>query len=223
MTAQNLHDRAVVLAEDNALLREGLKAILATGGWHVVHAVDNADDIADAITRHTPDVLITDVRMPPHLGADGLRAAAAARKAHPRLPVMVLSQYVERSYVSQLVDSSSQAGFGYLLKDRVAHVHDFLGSISRVHAGGSAIDPLVVSQLIQHASSPLKRLTARELDVLALIAEGLSNQAIANRLFVSEPAVVKHVGNILTKLDLPPDGNQNRRVMAVLAYLNHNP
>ncbi|MEL4357606.1 MULTISPECIES: response regulator transcription factor [unclassified Luteococcus] len=213
--------RRIILAEDNALLREGLKAVLSTGGWQVIHAVDSADDIAPAVDEHLPDMLITDVRMPPHRGADGLRAAAAVRQAHPRLPVLVLSQYVERSYVSQLVDASSRAGFGYLLKDRVAHVHDFLDCLARVHAGGSAIDPLVVSQLIQHASNPLARLTPRELDVLALIAEGLSNQAIASRLFVSEPAVVKHVGNILTKLDLPPDGAQNRRVMAVLAYLDH--
>lgn len=211
---------SVVLAEDNALLREGLQAVLAAGGWQVCASVGDADSIAAAVMSHEPDLLVTDVRMPPHLGADGLKAAAQLRAERPDLPVVVLSQYVERSYVADLM-TSSRAGFGYLLKDRVAHVGDFLDSLRRVHAGGTAIDPLVVSQLMKGAADPLNRLTAREREVLSLVAEGLSNQAIASRLFVSEPAVVKHVGNILMKLDLPQHGDHNRRVMATLVYL-HN-
>lgn len=211
--------RTIVLAEDNALLREGLTAVLAAGGWGVAATVAAADDVAPAVERYRPGVLVTDVRMPPHQGADGLRAAAEIRAAQPELPVVVLSQYVERSYVTELLATASRAGFGYLLKDRVAHVADFLESLARVHGGGTAIDPLVVSQLIHAANDPLNRLTPRELEVLGLVAEGLSNQAIAARLVVSEPAVVKHVGNILMKLDLPPDDDQNRRVMAVVAYL----
>lgn len=212
----------VVLAEDNALLREGLQAVLTAGGWQVVATVADADAIGPAVDAQRPALLVTDVRMPPNLGADGLRAAAAVRATHPTLPVVVLSQYVERSYVAELVGSGSRAGFGYLLKDRVAHVADFLDSLKRVHAGGTAIDPLVVGQLIKGSHDPLERLTARELEVLALLAEGLSNQAIAARLVVSEAAVVKHVGNILMKLDLPPHDDQNRRVMAVLTYLQRD-
>lgn len=209
----------VLLAEDNALLREGLHAILTGGGMDVVDTVADADALVDSADRLGPDIVVTDVRMPPHLGADGLRAVARIRADHPELPVIVLSQYVERSYVTDLLDTTSRAGFGYLLKDRVSHVTEFLDTIRRVHAGGTALDPTVVSQLLRAPSHPLTRLTPREHEVLALLAEGLSNQAIASRLFVSEFAVVKHVGNILTKLDLPPDDDQNRRVMAVLTYL----
>ncbi|MBC2933056.1 response regulator transcription factor [Nocardioides sp. zg-1228] len=209
----------VVLAEDNALLREGLKAILSMGELDVVDTVADADALTASAERHRPDILITDVRMPPHLGADGLRAATRLRERRPDLPVIVLSQYVERSYVTDLLDSASGAGFGYLLKDRVTQVAEFLATIHRVHAGGTALDPLVVTQLLRTTTHPLTRLTPREREVLALLAEGLSNQAIASRLFVSEFAVVKHVGNILMKLDLPPDDDHNRRVMAVLAYL----
>lgn len=211
----------VVLAEDNALLREGLRAVLSMGGFDVVASVADAPSVEPAVDEHRPDLLVTDVRMPPHEGADGLRAAARVRAAHPGIAVVVLSQYVERNYVSELLHSTSRAGFGYLLKDRVAHVAEFTDSLHRVLAGGTAIDPLVVGQLITRAEDPLGRLTTREREVLALVAEGLSNQAIAARLVVSEPAVVKHVGNILMKLDLPPDDEQNRRVMAVLTYLQH--
>lgn len=209
----------VVLAEDNALLREGLTAVLAAGGFEVLQAVPDADALLAAVPELRPDLVVTDVRMPPHEGADGLRAATRLRADRPELPVVVLSQYVERSYVGDLIESASQAGFGYLLKDRVAQVADFLDTLRRVHAGGTAIDPLVVTQLLKSRRDPLTRLTQREREVLALLAEGLSNQAIAGRLVVSEAAVVKHVGNILMKLDLPPGEDHNRRVMAVLRYL----
>lgn len=209
----------VVIAEDNALLREGLAGLLDRGGFRVLAAVGNADELLRACRALAPDLVITDVRMPPDHRAEGLAAAVLLRAENPDLPVMVLSQYVEQSYVADLLDSSGRAGIGYLLKDRVSDVAEFGETLRRVHAGGTAVDPEVIGQLLRRRRDPLERLTAREREVLAEMAQGHSNAAIARRLFVSDAAVVKHIGNIMMKLDLPPNDDQNRRVAAVLAYL----
>jgi DNA-binding NarL/FixJ family response regulator len=169
-----------------------------------------------------PDLVITDVRMPPGFRSEGLTAAMTLRQENPDLPVVVLSQYVEVSYVADLLDSAGGAGIGYLLKDRVSNVRDFADTLRRVHDGGTAVDPAVITQMLKRRRDPLERLTAREREVLAVMAEGHSNAAIARRLFISDAAVVKHIGNILMKLDLPPNDDQNRRVAAVLAYLRDN-
>lgn len=163
--------------------------------------------------------MITDVRMPPGFRAEGLTAAVALRASHPELPVVVLSQYVEQSYVAQLLDSAGGAGIGYLLKDRVSDVTEFADTMRRVQSGGTAVDPAVINQMIGRRHNPIDRLTPREREVLAVMAEGQSNSGIAERLFISEAAVVKHVGNVMMKIDLPPEDDRNRRVVAVLAYL----
>lgn len=209
----------IVLAEDNTLLREGLQALLERNGFIVAAAVGTADELIDAVHSTSPDLVVTDVRMPPDFRSEGLTAAVKLRNEDPSLPVVVLSQYVEQSYVADLLDSAGGVAVGYLLKDRVSDVIDFADTLRRVQAGGTAVDPSVISQLISRRRDPLERLTPREMEVLAVMAEGQSNASIARRLFISNAAVVKHVGNILMKLDLPPNDDQNRRVAAVLAYL----
>jgi len=208
----------IVLAEDALLLREGLVSILERAGHTVTAAVGDADALVVAVRHDPPDVVITDVRMPPDHTDEGLRAAAAVRADHPSVGIVVLSQYVADAYLPALLESST-GGVGYLLKDRVGHVTEFLQSVDRVAAGGTVVDPEVVRQLLsrRRGDGPLARLTARETEVLALMAQGLTNPSIASQLFVSEAAVRKHVGNIFAKLPLDPDGD--RRVQAVLTYL----
>ncbi|MBJ2122609.1 response regulator transcription factor [Arthrobacter sp. MSA 4-2] len=211
----------VVIAEDNALLREGLQVLLERNGFVVAAAVDTGEKLIAAGRDAAPDLVVTDVRMPPTFRSEGLVAAVRLREGNPSLPVVVLSQYVEQSYVAELLDSAGGAGIGYLLKDRVSDVADFVDTLRRVHAGGTAVDPAVISQMIRRHRDPLAGLTPREREVLAVMAEGHSNGAIARRLFVSEAAVVKHIGNVMMKLDLPPNDDQNRRVAAVLTYLRN--
>lgn len=208
----------IVLAEDSPLLRAGVEAVVARGGHQVVASVGDGDALVDAVRATGPDLVITDVRMPPTNTDEGLRAAAALRRDDARLPVMVLSQYVSVAYLDQLLAGGGR-GVGYLLKDRVAHVGHFLGAIADVAAGRTIIDPEVVGALVggAAASGPIAALTPRERDVLALMAEGRTNSAIAEELFVSEAAVRKHVGGIFAKL--PLHEGEDRRVSAVLAYL----
>lgn len=213
----------VVLAEDSALMREGLTGLLSRFGHRTVAAVGDADEVAGAVARERPDLLITDVRMPPRHADDGLRAALALRRDDPALPVLVLSQYVEQSYAAQLLDSGDGAGVGYLLKDRVGAVTSFVEAAARVATGGTVVDPEVVRQLIRRRHDPLSRLSAREREVLELMAEGRSNAELAAALYLSDPAVQKHIRAIFTKLDLPADAEGHRRVLAVLAYLRHRP
>ncbi|QNP72161.1 response regulator transcription factor [Streptomyces roseirectus] len=209
----------VVLAEDSVLLRDGLSALLARFGHEVVAAVGDADALLAAVREEAPDVVVTDVRMPPGFQDEGLRAAVRLREERPGLPVLVLSQYVQRAYAGDLLDSGDGAGVGYLLKDRVGQVEEFVAALTEVAGGGTVVDPEVVRQLLRRRRDPLARLTSREREVLALIAEGRSNAAIARELVVSEAAVGKHIGSILAKLDLPPAEDAHRRVLAVLAFL----
>ncbi|MCO1598956.1 response regulator transcription factor [Micromonospora sp. RHAY321] len=213
----------VVLAEDEVLLREGLVALLTRFDFAVCAAVGSAPELLDAARTHRPDLVLTDIRMPPGRRDDGLRAAVALRAERPELPVVVLSQYVQTGYAAALLDSGDGQRVGYLLKDRVAEVTEFVDTLRRVTAGGTAIDPDVVRQLLHRPRDPLAALSAREREVLALLAEGRSNASIAARLHVTEAAVGKHVGNILLKLDLPPSDDTNRRVLAVLTYLRADP
>jgi DNA-binding NarL/FixJ family response regulator len=210
----------VVVADDSVLLREGLIRLLTENGHDVVAAVGDGPSLVTAIETHRPDISVVDVRMPPSNTDEGLRAAVEARRRVPRSPVLVLSQYVEVSYADDLL-ADGAGGVGYLLKDRVAGITDFLDALHRVAAGGMVLDPEVVSQLLvrRRRDDPLRELTPREQDVLALMAEGRSNANIARTMVVSDGAVEKHVRNIFTKLVLPPDDEQNRRVLAVLAYL----
>ena len=210
----------IVLAEDSVLLREGLVRLLSEAGHAVVAAVDHADALVPAVTEHRPDVAIVDVRMPPTFTDDGLRAAVAARAAAPGLGVLVLSQYVEESYARDLL-ADGRGGVGYLLKDRVQDLDSLDDALTRVAGGGTALDPDVVAQLLvaRRTTDPLAALTAREREVLGLMAEGRSNAAIADALVVSPGAVEKHVGNVFTKLDLPPSDSDHRRVLAVLTWL----
>ncbi|KHL18577.1 DNA-binding NarL/FixJ family response regulator [Mumia flava] len=210
----------VVIAEDLALLRDGLTRLLEANGLEVVAAVDNAPSLAKALGELSVDVAVVDVRMPPTFTDEGLRVAIDAREARPGLPVLVLSQYVEQLYARELL-ASGDGAVGYLLKDRVADVERFVDAVRQVAAGGTVLDPEVVARLMSRAQpgGPVDRLTEREREVLALMAEGRSNTAIAARLFVTEKAVAKHTANIFAKLDLPVSGDDNRRVLAVLAYL----
>jgi DNA-binding NarL/FixJ family response regulator len=210
----------VVVADDSVLLREGLIRLLTENGHDVVAAVGDGPSLVAAIETHRPDVSVVDVRMPPSNTDEGLRAAVDARRRVPRSPILVLSQYVEVSYADDLLADGAGA-VGYLLKDRVAAITDFLDALDRVASGGMVLDPEVVSQLLvrRRRDDPLRALTPREQDVLALMAEGRSNTNIARTMVVSDGAVEKHVRNIFTKLMLPPDDEQNRRVLAVLAYL----
>jgi DNA-binding NarL/FixJ family response regulator len=211
----------IVIAEDSAVIRAGLTEILTDRGYEIVAAVGDAEALKDAVAAEKPDVAIVDVRMPPSHTDEGLRAAIAIRRDHPGVGILVFSQYIETRYAADLLAGRSSGGVGYLLKDRVANVAEFTDAITRIAAGGTALDPEVVSGLLnasRHAST-LGTLTAREQDVLALMAEGRSNSAIAERIFVSERAVEKHISNIFTKLNLPPSDSDHRRVLAVLAYL----
>jgi DNA-binding NarL/FixJ family response regulator len=211
----------VVIAEDLALLRDGLTRILDAFGFEVVEAVDNGPSVLPALTRHRPDVAVIDVRLPPTFTDEGLQAAIQARAQLPGLPILVLSQHVEQLYARELL-SDRGGGVGYLLKDRVSNVGQFIDAVRRVADGGTVMDPEVVSQLLARnaAAEPLQELTAREREVLGLMAEGRSNAAIAARLFITEKAVSKHINNIFSKLGMPPSEDDNRRVLAVLAYLN---
>ncbi|MGW2516038.1 response regulator [Streptomyces sp. NPDC001617] len=201
------------------LLREGLIGLLARCGHEVVAAVGDAGALVAAVEEHTPDIVVTDVRMPPGFQDEGLHAAIRLRESRPALPVLVLSQYVQRTYAAELLDSGDGTAVGYLLKDRVGQVEEFVDALCEVADGGTVLDPEVVRQLLRRRRDPLERLTPREREVLALIAEGRSNGAIARELVVSEAAVGKHIGAILAKLDLPPADGTHRRVLAVLAYL----
>ncbi len=211
----------VVLAEDLALLRDGLIRLLEANDFEVVEAVDNGPSLQRALTTHRPDVAVVDVRLPPTFTDEGLRAAIAARAEIPGLPVLVLSQYVEQLYARELLAERTE-GTGYLLKDRVADVDEFTDAVRRVAAGGSALDPAVVSLLVgrRREQDPLADLTPREREVLELMAEGRSNAAIAARMFITEKAVSKHTNSIFARLGLPPSEDDNRRVLAVLTYLN---
>ena len=212
----------VVIAEDAVLLRSGVQRLLADEGIETVAAVDTGDALLDEVREHRPELAIVDVRMPPTFTDEGLRAALRAREILPGLPVLVLSQYVEESYAIELL-SGGAGGVGYLLKERVADVGDFLDAIRRVAGGGTAIDPEVISQLMARGrTDPLKALTERETDVLRLMAQGLANTAIAEHLVVSHGAVEKHIGNIFMKLNLDTGAGEHRRVRAVLTYLGRS-
>lgn len=208
-----------MIAEDSVLLREGLTRLLADAGIEVVAGVGDAETLLRVVDELRPDVAIVDVRMPPSHTDEGLRAALVLRRQWPDVAVLVLSQYVEERYATELLSSDTR-GVGYLLKDRVAEVAEFLDALQRVAAGGTALDPEVVAQLlVRRRPDPLDRLTPREWDVLRLMAEGRSNAGIADALVVSGSAVEKHVNNILAKLDLPTADADHRRVLAVLRYL----
>ncbi|MDG4865623.1 response regulator transcription factor [Streptomyces sp. T-3] len=211
----------VVIAEDNALLREGLVLLLSSAGHEVVGVASTGPEVLPLLLEHRPDAAVLDVRMPPGFRDEGLRAALAARESLPDLPVLVLSQYVEETYAAELLGGGAR-GVGYLLKDRVGRVDEFLDALERVAEGGTALDPEVVTELLarRRKDDPLSLLTPREREVLQLMAEGHDNATIAKSLVVTERSVHKHVGNVFTKLELPPSDSGHRRVRAVLAYLN---
>ncbi len=210
----------IVIAEDLFLLRDGLIRLLGSYGHDVVSAVTTGPELLSALVEHRPDVAVVDVRLPPSFTDEGLQSALAARRQVPGLPVLVVSQYVETLYAKELLEDGS-GGIGYLLKDRVFDPDSFVEAIVRVSEGGTAMDPDVVARLVSGRTStgPLSRLTSREQEVLELMAEGRSNTAIAKRLVITERAVIKHTSNIFTKLDLPPSDDDNRRVLAVIAYM----
>lgn len=210
----------VVIAEDQFLLREGLARMLDAHGLEVVAAVDNGDDFVAAVTADPPDIAVVDVRLPPTFTDEGLRAALAARKESPGLPILVLSQYVEQLYARELMADGS-GGIGYLLKDRVLDSAQFFDAIRRVAAGGTAMDPEVIARLFARNTDndAISALSPREREVLGLMAEGRSNAAIAQQLVITERAVAKHTASIFLRLDLQPSDDDNRRVLAVLAYL----
>jgi DNA-binding NarL/FixJ family response regulator len=210
----------IVIAEDDFLLREGLNLVLQGEGFEVVATVGGPDEFLAAVEEHRPEIAVVDVRMPPTHTDEGIKAAVAARRAHPGLAVLVLSAYVEQSFATDLLADGARS-VGYLLKERVGRVDAFVEALHRVAKGGTAIDPEVVAQLFaqRRADDPIERLTPREKEVLSVMAEGLGNQAIAQRLFITENAVHKHIRNIFLKLDLTPDDQTDRRVAAVLHYL----
>ena len=212
------NELTIVLAEDSALLRAGLEGIMQRFGHRVLASVGDAEALVAAVDDHHPDVVITDVRMPPDFTDEGLRAAVRLRGDHPDLAVIVLSQFVQQTYAAELLERTG-AGVGYLLKDRITEVEDFARSIRQVADGGTVVDPEVIRELLSNRRDPIERLSPREREVLALMAQGQSNTAIARTLVVSEAAVAKHIGNLLMKLDLPPDVDGHRRVLAVLAFL----
>lgn len=214
----------VVIAEDLALLRDGLTRLLSAFDLDVVEAVEDGPSLLPALIRHRPDVAVVDVRLPPTFTDEGLQAAIAARARIPGLPVLVLSQHVEQLYARELL-GDRRGGVGYLLKDRVSDVGRFVDAVRQVAAGGTVMDPEVIGQLLsrRERDEPLATLTAREREVLTLMAEGRSNAAIAGRMFITEKAVSKHINSILAKLGMPPSDDDNRRVLAVLAYLNACP
>jgi DNA-binding NarL/FixJ family response regulator len=208
----------VVIAEDHALLRDGLTRLLEAFDFEVVATVDNGPSLLPALIAHKPDVAVVDVRLPPTFTDEGLQAAIAARTEIRGLPVLVLSQHVEPLYARELLGDRA-GGVGYLLKDRISNVAQFVDAVHQVAEGGTVMDPEVVARLLER-SRPLDVLTVREREVLGEMAVGRSNAAIAAKLFVTEKAVSKHINNIFTKLGLPPSDDDNRRVLAVLAYLN---
>lgn len=212
----------VVLAEDSALLRDGLVRLITEGGFEVVEACPDAARFLDAVERHRPGLVVVDVRMPPTFTSEGIVAALQVRERHPDTAVLVLSQYVEEQYATELV-ASRAGGVGYLLKDRVADTAEFIAALREVSGGGTVLDPEVVLQLLSRArnTDPLGRLTPREREVLGLMAEGRTNAAIAAALFIGEGAVEKNVSSIFSKLDLPPTDQDHRRVLAVLRWLDH--
>jgi DNA-binding NarL/FixJ family response regulator len=212
----------VVIAEDSVLLRAGLTRLLDSAGIEVVAAVGDAEALLRAVESHQPDLAVVDVRMPPNHTDEGLRAALVVRRQWPGIAILVLSQYVEERYATELL-ASATTRVGYLLKDRVADVDEFLDALRRVTDGGTALDPEVVAQLLaRRARDPLDRLTPRERQVLAMMAEGQSNSGIAAALVVSDSAVNKHINSIFTKLDLPPEDSGHRRVLAVLRFLERD-
>lgn len=209
----------VVLAEDDVLLREGIARILSEAGLEVIDQVGDADELLRSALALRPDVVVTDVQMPPGRGDDGLRVAAELRRRHPEIAVLVLSQYYEQEYALELIGERAE-GVGYLLKERVGDVDAFLDAVRRVADGGSAIDPEIVARMLgRRRTGPLDALSKRERDVLALMAEGRSNRGISESLFISEASVEKHVTRIFSKLGLPRTPTQHRRVLAVLTYL----
>jgi DNA-binding NarL/FixJ family response regulator len=210
----------VVIAEDSALIREGIARLIQESGGTVVAKVGDGTALVDAVVEHRPDVSVVDVRMPPTQRDEGLRAAIEARRRVPGTPVLVLSQYVERQYATELL-ADRAGGVGYLLKDRVGDIREFMDALRRVARGGTALDPEVVAQLMvsQQADDPLSALTPREREVLAAMAEGRTNVGIAMRLGITEGATEKHISNIFGKLDLPDSQQDHRRVLAVLTYL----
>jgi DNA-binding NarL/FixJ family response regulator len=208
----------VVIAEDNVLLSTGLELLLGSKGFQVVAVAADAESFLAAVGAHRPDVAIVDVRLPPSFRDEGIRAALRARRDHPDLPVLVLSQYVEPVYATQLLATPS--GIGYLLKDRVSRVDEFVDALTRVASGGAVLDPEVVAQLLTHRGDPVAALTRREREVLALMAQGHDNTTIAARLVITDNAVHKHIGNIFSKLGLAPTDSGHRRVLAVLTYLD---
>ncbi len=211
----------VVIADDSVLLREGTARVLTDHGFDVVAQVGNADDLLLMVRSHLPDIAVVDIRMPPTHTDEGLQAAKEIRRRFPAIGVLVLSQYLETDYASELLADNAE-GVGYLLKDRVASIADFVGAVDRVAARGTALDPAIVSRLVGRSrhDNPIDSLTARERDVLQLMAEGYSNSAIASRLVVTERAVEKHVTSIFGKLRLAADADSHRRVLAVLAFLD---
>jgi len=209
----------IVIAEDSVLLRDGLTRLLTESGFEVVAAVPDAEQLLTAVARHQPGLAVIDVRMPPTHTDEGIRAALVIRRQFPDVALLVLSQYVEESYATDLL-SAATSSVGYLLKDRVAQVGDFVDAVRRVASGGTALDPEVVAQLlVRRQDDPVGRLTPRELQVLRLMAEGKSNNGLVTELKVSPSAVEKYVTSIFAKLDLPPTGTDHRRVLAVLKYL----
>ncbi|MCT2584746.1 response regulator transcription factor [Actinophytocola gossypii] len=213
----------IVVVEDNVLLAQGLNLMLTDEGHEVVALAGDAAEFEHAVAEHRPDLAVVDVRLPPSFRDEGLRAAIRVRSAHPGFPVLVLSQYVEYSYATELL-AHGDGGIGYLLKDRVGRVSEFLDALERVAAGGTAMDREVIGQLVGHrtGNGGVDRLTSREREVLSLMAQGRGNTEIADHLVLTERAVSKHISNIFGKLDLPPNTTGHRRVRAVLAYLRQN-
>jgi DNA-binding NarL/FixJ family response regulator len=218
--AAAIHPLRIALAEDSAILRDGLVQLLVDRGFVITDAVGDADALRRSVERQRPDVAVVDIRMPPTFTDEGLRVAIDLRKEHPGLAILMFSQYIETRYAAQLL-ADDATGVGYLLKDRVADVSDFVEALVRVASGGTALDPEVVTQLMgaSRRTGSISALSAREREVLSLMAEGRSNAAIAGALVVSEGAVEKHVASIFTKLDLPVSQSDHRRVLAVLRYL----
>jgi DNA-binding NarL/FixJ family response regulator len=211
----------VVIAEDLALLRDGLARLLRDNGFDIAAAVRDGPGLVEAVLRERPEIAIVDVRLPPAFRDEGVRAALDLRRRAPETAILIVSQYVERTYAAELL-ADGRGSVGYLLKDRILDVDEFVDTVRRVAAGGTALDPDVVRQLVAHKAGPLDDLSPREREVLGLMAEGRSNAAIADKLVLSIGAVEKHVANVFTKLRLAPSSSENRRVLAVLAYLQGN-
>jgi DNA-binding NarL/FixJ family response regulator len=212
----------LVIAEDNVLLAEGLQLILTKHGFEVARVVETADDLLAAVEEHRPEAAIVDVRLPPSFRDEGLQAAITLRRRQPDFPILVLSQYIEQTYATELL-STGHHGVGYLLKDRVGRVGEFVDALRKVAAGGMALDAEVIAQVVRRRDDPLTMLTTREREVLGLMAEGLDNAGIAERLRVSDNAVHKHIGNVFAKLGLAVTDAGHRRVLAVLTYLGASP